>query len=222
MSHTIPRGEHAADIETFRQRLLAALLAADRDAAEAVIDDALSDGTDGIAILDDVVSPVMRQIGGLWANGEISVTDEHRATVVAHATLGRIYPNLVTAEPRSRGRVLLAGAEGEEHVFGLRMIADVLEGCGFDVRNVGGGLAPDVLASAVRRHRPVLVGLADTMGGVSALSRSIAAVRSVDPSLPMLVGGAGATAAAGLAERCEVCASARGAREAAERLLGLS
>ena len=205
--------------ETFHPRLLGAMLAADRLGAEAAIDDALAHNEDGVAIVDELLSPVMRAVGRLWAEGEISVADEHLATAIAHTVLSRVYPSLVTAEPRSRGRVLLAGVDGEQHLFGLRMIADVFEGAGFDVRNVAGALPPEALASAVRRHHPVLVGLTDTMGGAYCLRRSIQAVRSVDPMLPVLLGGAGAADAAEVVAHCEVCTSARGALQATERLL---
>jgi methanogenic corrinoid protein MtbC1 len=195
------------------------MLAADRPAAEGVIDIALDAGEGGVAIIDDLLAPVMREVGRLWECGEASIADEHLATALAHSLLTRIYPSLITAEPRSRGRVVLAGVDGEQHLFGLRMIADVLEGGGFDVRNVAGSLPPEALVAVVRRHRPVLVGLADTMGGADSLRRSIEAVRSVEPSLPVLLGGAGAEEAVGMIERCEVCSTARGALEAAERVL---
>jgi methanogenic corrinoid protein MtbC1 len=194
------------------------MLSADRSAAEEVIDSALNECEDGIEIIDRLLAPVMREVGRLWECGEASIADEHLATALAHTLLARIYPSLVTAEAHSRGRVLLAGVDGEQHLFGLRMIADVLEGGGFDVRNVAGALPPEALAAAVRRHRPVIVGLADTMGG-GTLHRSVQAVRSVEPSVPILLGGAGAEEAVGLAGHCEVCTTARGALQCAQRLL---
>jgi methanogenic corrinoid protein MtbC1 len=210
----------AAVLDDLRPTLLGAMLAADRLAAEAVIDAALREGEDGVAIVDGLLAPAMREVGRLWETGEASIADEHLATALAHTLLTRIYPSLVTSEPRSRGCVLLAGVDGEQHLFGLRMIADVLEGAGFDVRNVAGALPPEALAMAVRRHRPVLVGLADTMGGATPLRESVNAVRSVEPAVPLLLGGAGAEEAAGIVDRSEVCTTARSALEAAERLLG--
>jgi MerR family transcriptional regulator, light-induced transcriptional regulator len=210
----------AAALEDLRPSLLGAMLAADRPAAESVIDAALRTGEDGVAIVDDLLAPAMREVGRLWETGEASIADEHLATALAHTLLARIYPSLVTAEPRSRGRVLLAGVDGEQHLFGLRIIADVLEGAGFDVRNVAGSLPPEALGTAVRRHRPLLVGLADTMGGATPLRDSVQAVRSVQPAVPLLLGGAGAAEAAETVDHSEVCTTARGALEAAQRLLG--
>ncbi len=100
----------AAGLEDLRPSLLGAMLAADRPAAESVIDAALRTGEDGVAIVDGLLAPVMREVGRLWEAGEASIADEHLATALGHTLLTRIYPSLVTAEPRSRGRVLLAGS----------------------------------------------------------------------------------------------------------------
>jgi methanogenic corrinoid protein MtbC1 len=208
------------DPGTFSTRLLVTLLAFDRRGAESVIDDALSHDIDGLDLLDKVIAPAMHEVGRRWQSGEITVADEHLATLIAHATLTRIYANLVTAESRSRGTVLLAGAEGEEHVLGLRMVADVLDGSGYDVCNVGGSLPPAWLAAAVVRRRPVLVGLANTMAGAGAVRRSIAAVRSVDPEVVILLGGGDGSQGETLDARTVACDSARGALGAAEGMLG--
>jgi cobalamin-dependent methionine synthase I len=146
----------------------------------------------------------------------------HRATPtgIAHATLTRIYPSLVAAEPRTRGRVLLAGADGEQHILGLRIVADVLEANGFEVRNTGASLPPDSLASAVVRHRPALVGLGNTVvTDPPTLMASVNAVRAVAAQLPIVLGGAAASTAQ-LDDHMQVCGSARQALAAADRLLG--
>jgi MerR family transcriptional regulator, light-induced transcriptional regulator len=209
-----------ARIGAFSDRFLAALLAADRRQVAETINDVLHEGFDGVAVLDDLVAPAMRQVGWLWETGKITVVDEHVATAIVHAMLTRIYPSLKTAEPRTRGIVLLAGAEREQHVLGLRMVADVLEADGYAVRNVGAALAADPLAAAVVRHRPVLVALASTVASdPPALAASVRAVRSVAPDLPVLLGGV-AAAATELDDWMELCLDVRSAPAAAARLIG--
>jgi MerR family transcriptional regulator, light-induced transcriptional regulator len=214
--------EVVPDIDVLQERLRAALLAADRHGAEDVVNDAFVAGLDGIDVLDRLLAPAMYEVGRLWEAGEISIADEHLATAIVHGTLTRIYPRLATAAARSHGIVLLAGADGEEHVLGLRMIADVLEASGFDVRNVGGAVAAQQLAAAVVRHHPVLVGVANTLGGPRALLSAVEAVRGVAPELPILLGGASAAELEAdgitLDAHTEVCRSARQALQAAQRL----
>jgi MerR family transcriptional regulator, light-induced transcriptional regulator len=207
-------------IAAFADRFLTALLAADRPRAEETVDDALGAGLQAITLLDELIAPVMHEVGRLWEAGAIGVADEHLSTVIAHGTLTRIYPKLVAAEPRTRGRVLLAGADGEQHVLGLRIVADVLEANGFEVRNTGASLPPDSLAAAVVRHQPVLVGLGCTVvADQPTLMASVNAVRAVAQQLPILLGGA-AAGTAELDDRMQVCRSAREALAAADRMLG--
>jgi methanogenic corrinoid protein MtbC1 len=155
------------------------LPAGTRPGAEETIDDALRAGFEAITLLDELIAPVMQDVGRLWDTGAIGVADEHLSTVIAHGTLTRTYPKLVAAEPRTRGRVLLAGADAEQHILGLRIVADVLEGNGFEVRNTGASLPPDSLAGAVVRHRPVLLGLGQVCG--SAREALAAADRLLGP-----------------------------------------
>jgi methanogenic corrinoid protein MtbC1 len=62
-----------------------------------------------------------------------AVADEHAATGLSHRALLPLQEPLQIAPPRSRERAVLAAVEGQTHVLGLRMIADVLEGAGFKV-----------------------------------------------------------------------------------------
>ena len=62
---------------------------------------------------------------------EVTVADEHVATVLSYRALLPLQEPLQIAPPRSRERVVLAAVEGQAHVLGLRMVADVLEGAGF-------------------------------------------------------------------------------------------
>jgi hypothetical protein len=57
------------------------------------------------------------------------------------------------------------------------------------------------------------------MGGADSLRRSIDAVRAVQPSMGLLLGGPRAEESVDLVDRCEVCVTARRTLEAADRLL---
>jgi methanogenic corrinoid protein MtbC1 len=105
-----------------------------------------------------------------------------------------VYPALMTAPARSRERVLLASVEGEEHVVGLRMVAAVLEGAGFEVHFVGANVPMTALTTALGRHRPRVVGLSNTLAlDEGRLAAALEALRAADPDVAVMVGGAGCT-----------------------------
>ena len=133
----------------------------------------------------------MEHVGQLWERAELSVADEHLATTIAHQVLATVYKHLLIAPTDSRGRVLLAAVEGERHVLGLRMVADVLEGAGHQVVLLGADVPTDALLAAVLRHRPAIVGLtATTSCRLPTLERVLSALTERHPALDVLVGGA--------------------------------
>jgi hypothetical protein len=64
-----------------------------------------------------------------------------------------------------RDSILLAAAEGQHHVLDLRMIADVLEGAGFDVLYLGADVPVDALQRFVAEQQPAITGTASGAGG---------------------------------------------------------
>ncbi len=144
-------------------RFLDALTRGDPKAAEAVADDALERGADVAAVHTQLIEPAMRSIGELWERNEITVAAEHLATAISHAVAAWIFTRGFHAQPRSRERVMMAAVQGEHHVLGLRLAADVLEGAGYDVLYLGPDVPLPALLDACSTHQPDLLGLTASM-----------------------------------------------------------
>lgn len=154
------------------------------------MDEALLAGVAPAAIHALVIEPAMARIGELWESNAISVADEHLATAISHGVLLRLFDALSVARPRSRELVLLAAVEGQRHVLGLRMVADVLEGAGFDVLFLGADVPLDGLRGFVAEHHPAVIGLGFGIAGeVSYLAEAINAVHEVSPEPRIMLGG---------------------------------
>ncbi len=161
----------------------------------------------------------MYEVGRCWERGEISVADEHLATAACHQLLVFLYEQLLVARPRSRSRVLLAGLEGEHHALGLRMAADVLEGAGHDVIYLGTDVPREALLGSVARFRPELVGLtATTPASAAAVTAFVTSLQSLEPGLPVLVGGQGFGTGLSAAPGVEVHRDVESIRDAVARL----
>ena len=90
----------------------------------------------------------------------------------------------------SREKVLLAAVEGERHVIGLRMVADLLDGAGYRVLFLGADVPTDALVAAIGSHDPVVTALGCTLEG-PALVEALAAIATADLPTRVLLGGAG-------------------------------
>ncbi len=174
------------------ERYLAALCAADGPTAEAVVTEALGAGVAPTSIQVRVIGAAMERIGELWEQEEVTVADEHVATVLSYRALLPLQEPLQIAPPRSRERVVLAAVEGQAHVLGLRMVADVLEGAGFEVLYLGADVPSGALGAFVAEHAPAITGLTSTMTrDTPRLAAAIVAIHDAHPACRIMLGGSG-------------------------------
>lgn len=182
--------------EALSERFRDALLAGSAKTAEQVADQALVVGQDATAVQARVIAPAMRMIGEFWEQDRISVADEHLATAISHAIAARLFRHLLHGEARSRDRVILAATQGEHHVFGMRMAADVLEGAGYDVMYLGPDVPFQSLLQTCSKYRPAVLGLTVSMAlNVPTLLWEIEEISKLDHPPVVMVGGRALAAA---------------------------
>jgi methanogenic corrinoid protein MtbC1 len=168
--------------------------------AQRVVQAALDAGATGAEIFARVLTPAMYRIGERWERAEINAADEHLATAISNRVMSSVYESLAVEMPTSRERVLIAAVEGDQHVMGLRMIADVLEGSGYDTVYMGADTPLAGLIASLAQHQPSVVALGATAPwSASKLVESVLAIRAADPALPIVLGGAQAERAAAAA-----------------------
>jgi methanogenic corrinoid protein MtbC1 len=180
-------------LHTALQRAYAdAVLRGDPVAAERIIRDAIDARLDQATIDEQVITPAMRMVGDLWADGALTVADEHLATEITIRMLALQREAFRVARRRASVRVLLAAVEGERHVVGLDMVGNLLLEGGYDVRMLGPDVPVDTLSGAVARHQAAVVGLTVTMPALGAVIEQAVELLRGTPSLAgVMVGGAG-------------------------------
>jgi methanogenic corrinoid protein MtbC1 len=183
-----------------------ALLAGEPRAAETVIREAIEAGLGEAVIDDEVIRPALVLVGDLWADGRITIAEEHLATSISLRVLTLQREAFRVSRQRASQRVLLAGAQGEHHVVGLQMVASVVLHAGYDVRMFGADLPVGEIDAAVDRHRPAVVGFT-TAGVLTAanLPAAFDAVRRASPDTGIVVGGRGVDAGPPAAPDVVVC-----------------
>ena len=178
--------------------LAACLIGGDQAGAWRVVEAALVAGARPVDFYHAMLAPALRIVGDRWAAGQITVADEHRASVVAMRLIGRLGVRCVRPG-RTRGSVVLAAAPGDRHGLPTAMLADLLRAEGFHVTDLGADTPPtDVAAAAQAEDRLVGVGVCATSPLTAAGQRKLAqAVRAVHDRVrcPVLVGGAAVTSA---------------------------
>lgn len=147
------------------------------------------------AALGDFVAPALDTLGRQWAEGRISIVDEH----LASERLARALSRLVEWTPLAAGapRALLATAEGDDHTLGLSMCELVLREAGWATAWAGRRTPADELAASVRdgarRFDLVVLSASVASSDRRALERQERAVGAACAAaeVPLLVGGGG-------------------------------
>ncbi|MCS6912422.1 MAG: MerR family transcriptional regulator [Myxococcota bacterium] len=168
--------------------IIDAFIAFDRPRAEALLAPALAALPPRLAC-EQLLLPLLQEIGDRWHRGEVSVAAEHFATALLRS---RITAVLDALRPRvARHRVLCACPPGEWHEIGLLMFALDAAAQGWEPIYLGANLPLSALTDAAQRARPDLVALSLSLRQEpAALRQLLEAVRAAVPSeIPVLIGG---------------------------------
>ncbi|HEY7137329.1 MAG TPA: B12-binding domain-containing protein [Acidimicrobiia bacterium] len=186
-----PRGRKGEPkLSRYRERLLTRLLAGDEPGAWGVVESALTSGSQPPDFYLGALAPALREVGDRWADGTITVAEEHRASAVASRLVGRLGPRFVR-RGRRRGTIVLGAAPGDEHALPTAILADLLRGEGYAVIDHGANTPLDSFVSAARAADAlVAVGVSVGSGGNERSVRAVVrAVHRAVPDVPVLVGG---------------------------------
>jgi methanogenic corrinoid protein MtbC1 len=181
-----------AGLDVFREAFLEALLGGDERSAEAVARDAIEAGLPETEICEEIITPALHTVGEMWAEGLISVADEHLATQISLRVLALQREAFRRLNERTDQQVYLAAVEGEQHVVGLEMAANLLRHGGFDVRFMGPDVPMQSLAQIVGRRRPHVVALTVTMRDSGLLlNLALDEIGRASPGTGVVIGGSG-------------------------------
>lgn len=107
-------------------------------------------------ICDDIVCPALFQIGELWANGKISITEEHLASRVAHAAIYKLRGALPVSKI-SRGLAMCCAPSGDLHELPTYLAQMTIENEGWETINFGANTPLADFAKEIARRAPAFV-----------------------------------------------------------------
>ncbi|MDP9313945.1 MAG: cobalamin-dependent protein [Chloroflexota bacterium] len=180
------------DLEQQLRAFIAALRTGNEAAARAVVEQLRSQGVAPSTIYYEVFAPGMITVGDLWEANELSVADEHLATEITHRLIGLLSPSF--NQPPStgeRGSVVLGCVEGERHVLGLRMLADLFREQGWRVLFLGADVPQaDWIRLALRVNADLIAISASAERLLPQVEALIGELRAALPQTAITVGGA--------------------------------
>ena len=177
------------DVGEHRRAYLGALQERDAAAARGAVEAALDDGVAVPDVYLEILGPALHEIGSDWAAGEIDVAHEHYATAVTMTVLGALGPQM-RAAPKDGRLAVVSGSPEERHALGVQMVADFLEGDGWEVLNLGASTPARDLARLADAEQADVVALStSTPGGLPGVAEAVAALKALSPAPLVVLGG---------------------------------
>ena len=164
----------------------------------AVTKTAIHEGTDPQIIINDYMVKAMEEIGARFESGKAFVPNLLMSARAMKGVLNLLKPLLTAGTTTSAGTIVIGTVKGDLHDIGKNLVASMLEGCGFEVINLGVDVSSDQFVEAARKHHADIVCMSALLTTTMNYMREVtAAIQASDLVLKprVMVGGAPLTEA---------------------------
>ena len=136
---------------------------------------------------DDILRPVLYEVGYLWQENKLDIGMEHVCSNTANKTIHKITGSIKSNERMEN--IIICTPDGELHNIACNIIESLLFEKGFRVINVSPSIPTDSMINYIDETKPVMilisVTLKDNIGSTVRLIKKISTIFSI----PILVGG---------------------------------
>ena len=126
-----------------------AILDGDVEDAKYEVKAALGIGIEPENILTEGMIAAMKEVGKRFEEGDYYVPEMLIAARAMQAGLALLKPHLVQNDVQSSGRVVIGTVKGDLHDIGKNLVSLMLEGAGFDIKDLGVDVSPEKFVEAI-------------------------------------------------------------------------
>ena len=138
-----------ADLESLYEGILKGKL----DVAKAVTTEAIAENVDPQEIINGYMSRAMEDIGKRFEEGKAFVPELLMAARAMKGALDLLKPLMKGAASHRLGKVVIGTVKGDLHDIGKNLVASMLEGCGFEVINLGTDISSEKFITAIKENQ---------------------------------------------------------------------
>lgn len=132
--------------------LYEAILNGKLEQAVDVTNQAIADGVEPQAIINGYMIKAMEEVGQRFQRGEAFVPNLLMAARAMKGSLDILKPLMKGDASTTLGKVVIGTVKGDLHDIGKNLVASMLEGCGFEVINLGVDVPSDKFIAAIKEN----------------------------------------------------------------------
>lgn len=176
-----------------QNELYEAIVNGDAEAASQATKAALDAGKSPMELVSKVMIPAMDEVGKLFESEEYFFPELLMSGQAMKAGMDLIRPILAASGIKPEASVVIGTVAGDLHDIGKNLVVSMLEGAGFEVRDLGIDVPAEKFVEAVQTYKPQFVCMSAlltvTMPSMKTTIDAIAAAGLRD-QVKILVGGA--------------------------------
>jgi corrinoid protein of di/trimethylamine methyltransferase len=175
------------------KELYEAIVRGDAKAAQALTQQALSEGTNPLSLVNDCMIPAMDEVGRRFEASEYYVPELLISARAMKTALDLVKPLLAARGERPAGKVVIGTVKGDLHDIGKNLVASMLEGGGFEVIDLGVNVPPEKFIAAINEKQANILAMSALLTTtMPAMKSTVEALRQagVRDRVKVLIGGA--------------------------------
>lgn len=141
------------------KKIMEAVVERRRSEIQDLVKNAIDDGADPNAIVEEALIPAMDMVGKLFAESEIFVPEMLVSALTMKLGLEVVKPFMKSDREQSKGSIIMATVKGDLHDIGKNIVIMMLEGAGFQAVDLGVDLSVEKLIAEVESRKPDILGL---------------------------------------------------------------
>jgi len=173
-----------------------AVLAGEADAVKENIQISLDAGLDPNLILNEGMIGAMREVGQRFEAGDFFVPEMLISARAMQGGMALLKPHLQKGGVQSSGKVVIGTVKGDLHDIGKNLVALMLEGAGFEIKDLGTDVAAEDFIAAIKSEKPDILALSALLTTtMPSMKQTIEAVKEAGlrDQVKVIIGGAPVT-----------------------------
>ena len=155
------------------------------------VQEAIDEGDDPVAILNDGMISAMSVVGEKFKNGEIFVPEMLVAARAMKKGVDVLKPHLAGGSAGVAGKMIIGTVAGDLHDIGKNLVALMLRNYGYEVIDLGKDVPADKIIAAAKEHNASIIVLSALMTTtMMRMKDTIALKQKENLNVKVMIGGA--------------------------------
>jgi len=134
-----------------------AILKGNLELAKNITNQAIEEGIEPQSVINNYMIKAMEDIGAQFECGKAFVPNLLMSARAMKGALDILKPLMKGDKSSSFGKVVIGTVKGDLHDIGKNLVASMLEGCGFEVINLGVDVSSEKFIEAIKEHNADIV-----------------------------------------------------------------